>query len=153
MPQLAVDTTPASVVDELVMLFEDVLGIDGVKPTDDFFELGGDSLVAVKLVAKIRASLVDQVSLRDLFEASNPQALSSRLLAMAADTGISVSPPTISQVSKSQKVALMSQVVAIFVEVLATEEPVGFDADFFGLGGNSLDAVNAGNCGCGRRSP
>jgi len=65
---------PGTKTEEAVArLWQDVLGIERIGVNDSFFELGGDSLVATRLVAKVRAhfNVADQVfSLKDFF--ANP---------------------------------------------------------------------------------
>lgn len=39
----------------IVDLWQDVLGIDGVQTTDNFFDLGGSSLLAMQVLARIEA--------------------------------------------------------------------------------------------------
>lgn len=51
-------------------LWSDVLGISDVQPEDDFFELGGNSLVGVKLVAEVRKATGVKLPMRALFESS-----------------------------------------------------------------------------------
>lgn len=52
--------------------WREALGVHDAGPDDDFFELGGDSLVATRLVALLRADLGIAVSLLAVFE--NPTA-------------------------------------------------------------------------------
>ncbi|MFI2215222.1 amino acid adenylation domain-containing protein, partial [Streptomyces sp. NPDC020141] len=48
-------------------LFAEVLGLDRVGAEASFFDLGGDSLLAMRLIARVRAVLDTEVSIRDLF--------------------------------------------------------------------------------------
>jgi acyl carrier protein len=52
--------------------WREALGVHDAGPDDDFFALGGDSLVATRLVALLRADLGIAVSLLAVFE--NPTA-------------------------------------------------------------------------------
>jgi acyl carrier protein len=51
-------------------LWRGALGLDRVSLHDDFFEAGGNSLVAVQLLAGIRKETGERVPMRTLFEAS-----------------------------------------------------------------------------------
>ncbi|MET9255602.1 amino acid adenylation domain-containing protein [Streptomyces sp. NPDC003717] len=71
---------PASPREEaLVRLFAEVLEADGVGPDDAFFDLGGTSLLAVRLVARIREECGAELTIGSLFEAPTPAALAARL--------------------------------------------------------------------------
>ncbi|MGW5876144.1 non-ribosomal peptide synthetase [Nocardiopsis terrae] len=58
-------TTPAE--HELVRLWSEVLDSDGIGVEDDFFELGGNSLLAVKLAHRIRVELRTELPMESLF--------------------------------------------------------------------------------------
>jgi thioesterase domain-containing protein/acyl carrier protein len=60
-----------------------VLGIDRVGVDDDFFALGGDSLLAMRLIAAIKTSLGADLSVPTVFEAPTVGSLSQRLEADA----------------------------------------------------------------------
>ncbi|WP_432587792.1 amino acid adenylation domain-containing protein [Streptomyces sp. HD1123-B1] len=58
----------------LTALFREVLGVGEVGPDDDFFELGGDSIVSIQLASKARkAGLL--ISLREVFRHKTVRAL------------------------------------------------------------------------------
>lgn len=64
---------PSRDVDEVVLrLWREALGVPDAGPDDDFFELGGDSLVATRLVARLRQEFGTAVGLLAVFE--NPTA-------------------------------------------------------------------------------
>ncbi|HXP19119.1 MAG TPA: beta-ketoacyl synthase N-terminal-like domain-containing protein [Streptosporangiaceae bacterium] len=54
--------------ERLTEVFEAVLGIAGIGADDSFFELGGDSLVAVSLIARVRELYGVDIATEDLFE-------------------------------------------------------------------------------------
>merc|ERR1712227_950328 len=57
--------------------FQETLGLDSaIDRNASFFESGGDSALAVQVIGKLRESVTDQVSLRDLFEAPTVAGLS-----------------------------------------------------------------------------
>ncbi|MCZ4076318.1 non-ribosomal peptide synthase/polyketide synthase [Rhodococcus sp. H36-A4] len=72
-------------------VFEDVLGASHVGLDEDFFELGGNSLIATQLVTRVGTALGIRLGVRELFEAPTVGALASR-----AETAIeqgSAGPP------------------------------------------------------------
>ncbi|MFI9782965.1 amino acid adenylation domain-containing protein [Kitasatospora sp. NPDC051984] len=72
-------TAPRSLREELLCeLFAQVLNQPAVRADDDFFALGGHSLMAIRLVNRIRAVLGLEVAVKDLFEARTPAALAAR---------------------------------------------------------------------------
>jgi acyl carrier protein len=56
----------------VLRLWRESLGVADAGPDDDFFELGGDSLVATRLVARLRDEFGIAVPLLAIFE--NPTA-------------------------------------------------------------------------------
>ncbi|MTK33591.1 amino acid adenylation domain-containing protein, partial [Nocardia seriolae] len=69
---------PASPVEEIVAgVFAEVLGVERVGADDDFFALGGDSIVSIQVVSKARARGV-VFGPRDVFEQRTPARLAGR---------------------------------------------------------------------------
>jgi len=72
--------------DQLCRLWADVLGLAAVDPDDNFFAIGGHSLKAVQVVARIRDHFVCDLSLREFFASPTIAAL-ARLLDQRRDQG------------------------------------------------------------------
>ncbi|RDI46227.1 amino acid adenylation domain-containing protein [Nocardia mexicana] len=72
----AVYRAPSTPIEEIVAgTFAEVLGKERVGVDDDFFALGGNSLLATQVAARIGAALDSRVSVRSLFEAPTVAAL------------------------------------------------------------------------------
>jgi pristinamycin I synthase-3/4 len=63
----------------IASLFQELLQIDDVGADDGFFDLGGNSLLATRLIARLRSELVVELPIRAVFEAPSPAALAQRL--------------------------------------------------------------------------
>jgi amino acid adenylation domain-containing protein len=71
---------PASPVEEILAdIYARVLGIEGVSVDESFFDLGGDSLLAMRVVAGIKTSLDTQVPVRAVFDAPSVRQLALRI--------------------------------------------------------------------------
>ncbi|MFG2043709.1 amino acid adenylation domain-containing protein [Dactylosporangium sp. NPDC048998] len=70
---------------QLAKLVQDVLGVSGVGPDDDFFELGGDSLRALRLVSRIEAEFGCEVGADLLFEHPTVRAMADLVAVLRGD--------------------------------------------------------------------
>jgi amino acid adenylation domain-containing protein len=83
---------PADAVEEILAgIYAQVLGIERVGVDESFFDLGGDSLSAMRLITAVNANLDTDLSVRILFEVSTVRSLSQRLQA-ATTSGQEVVP-------------------------------------------------------------
>jgi hypothetical protein len=61
---------PRTPIEEIVAaVCADLLGLPRVSANDNFFALGGNSLIATRLVARINAAVGDRIGIRDVFDA------------------------------------------------------------------------------------
>ncbi|TDO09244.1 non-ribosomal peptide synthase protein (TIGR01720 family)/amino acid adenylation domain-containing protein [Mycobacterium sp. BK086] len=71
---------PATAVEEiLVGIYARILGLSRVGVDDSFFDLGGDSLSAMRLIAAVNTGLNTHLSVRTLFEAPSVAQLAPRI--------------------------------------------------------------------------
>ena len=77
---------PANTIEEILAgIYAQVLGIERVGVDDSFFDLGGDSLSAMRLIAAINKSLDAHLTVRTLFDAPSVSSLSQQLGRHASD--------------------------------------------------------------------
>ncbi|WP_406233444.1 amino acid adenylation domain-containing protein [Nocardia sp. NBC_01009] len=71
---------PSTPIEEIVArVFGEVLGVERVGADDDFFILGGNSLIATQVASRLGTALDTRVPVRMLFEASTVAALAARV--------------------------------------------------------------------------
>ncbi|GGM17167.1 non-ribosomal peptide synthetase [Streptomyces fumigatiscleroticus] len=88
----------------LAAIWADVLGVDAVGVTDDFFDLGGDSILAARTLTRIREALGARLSLRDVFTARTVAALAP----LAAEPSAAEPPDPIPAAPRGKPVPLSS---------------------------------------------
>jgi non-ribosomal peptide synthetase component E (peptide arylation enzyme) len=70
-PVIADDSAPRTAVEEVVAsMWEDVLGLDTLGVNERFVDVGGDSILATRLIARVRQMLDIELSIIDFFEAA-----------------------------------------------------------------------------------
>ena len=67
-PKLDTGFVPPETIGEKVVtaVFEEKIGVDGIGMTDDFFALGGDSLIAGQIISEINMIFQISIGLADL---------------------------------------------------------------------------------------
>ncbi|WP_199443117.1 non-ribosomal peptide synthase/polyketide synthase [Umezawaea beigongshangensis] len=93
-PESAEHVPPRTPVErELVAVWADVLGLDRVGLDDDFFELGGDSILSMRIASRVREALGVDVSPRTLFTHPTPGGFAAALPTGRATTpGVTAVP-------------------------------------------------------------
>lgn len=86
------DTARQSIENQIVSLFCDMLHQSDVKKTDNFLHLGGHSLTAAQLLARVRAIFGVNVSLRAFFADPTPAGLAMALRTGRTEGGTEVAP-------------------------------------------------------------
>lgn len=109
----------------LARLWASVLGRDAVGADDNFFALGGDSILGLQLVAQARQAGL-ALTPKLLFAHPTPSALAAALRACAAPADASA--------------AIEQTLRTLWREILQRDE-IDRDADFFALGGDSILAL------------
>ena len=95
--QNAAKPAPANGTQErLLQIWRDVLGIEGIGISDNFFRLGGDSILSIRIVSRMLQAGFD-VGPNDIFEAPTIEALSARARKSQA------APPTAPAPSKEER--------------------------------------------------
>ncbi|WP_261877050.1 phosphopantetheine-binding protein, partial [Mycobacterium marinum] len=78
---------PQGPVEEvLASLYAQILGSDRVSAADSFFDLGGDSLSAMRLIAAANTTLHAGLRVADVFEAPTITALAHRIATTTTTT-------------------------------------------------------------------
>ncbi len=84
---------PATPAEEIVAgVFAELLGMARVGADDDYFALGGNSLLATRAIARINEALDAQLAIRDLFETPTVSALAARI---GGTSGAAARPPLV----------------------------------------------------------
>lgn len=89
---------PSSAVEKRIAgIVEELLGVRSVGVDDNFFLLGGHSLLGTQLVLRVRDAFGAELTLRDLFEAQTIENLAARVEEMVIDMVASMSEEELQQ--------------------------------------------------------
>src|SRR5438046_1693013 len=77
-------------VTELTRIWQDLLGVESISPDQNYFDLGGDSILAVQLFAQIEKVFQIKLPVATLFEAPTIEVLAQILQREAPASGWSL---------------------------------------------------------------
>lgn len=120
--------TDLSLEDQVIDIFKNRLGLSDIEKSDNFFNLGGDSILAIQVVSDARKFGIP-VGVSDLFKLGTPQKIASRL-----------GKPTIQNNSEHQSSESLSKILSTWENVLG-QSYVSEDDNFFNSGGDSILAI------------
>ncbi|MDY6811192.1 MAG: amino acid adenylation domain-containing protein, partial [Actinomycetota bacterium] len=119
LPEPVIETASEYVAPEteaqesVARVFAEVLGVDRVGATDSFFEVGGNSLSATRVAARVADVFGVDVSVRDVFEAPTVRALAAavagREAGLAPVTAVSPRPDRIPVSFAQQRMWFINQ--------------------------------------------
>jgi len=72
----------------LAAIWAQVLGVERVGVEDSFFEIGGDSLLAIQLISRVRDALRVELPMRELFNAMTVAAMARLVVAKETTPGL-----------------------------------------------------------------
>lgn len=108
----------------LAGLFAELLGHARVGADDSFFDLGGHSLVAARLVAAIRSECGVELAIRELFERPTVARLAGRIDDLARGTAPAPRPPLIATTADGPRPVSASQLRSWFAYRIEGPSPV-----------------------------
>ncbi|MFD7614232.1 amino acid adenylation domain-containing protein, partial [Streptomyces sp. NPDC059828] len=117
---------------EIVAMLAEVLSRSEVDPDDNFFEIGGHSLLAIRLLAQIKQRYEVDLALNELFNDPTARAVAEQIAERRGTEATTAVP--------DPAAGLQAEIVAMLAEVLSRTE-VDPDDNFFEIGGHSLLAI------------
>jgi amino acid adenylation domain-containing protein len=88
------DECPASPIErQLITICREILNLDQVRSRDNFFDLGGNSLLALRLVSRIRTDFQVELPLVDLFTSPDLAGFADRIVELQASSTGPALPP------------------------------------------------------------
>lgn len=80
--------TGATPLERIGAIWEELLGVSGVGADDNFFDLGGHSLIAIRLMSRLQRELGVRLQLTDIFEAPSLGALAEMVAPLMPATEV-----------------------------------------------------------------
>ncbi|WP_417586782.1 SDR family NAD(P)-dependent oxidoreductase [Pararhodobacter oceanensis] len=136
----------------LVGIWEDLLGVEGIGVEDSFFDLGGHSLIAVRLFARVKKTWAVDFPISVLFEAPTVEKIAARVAQVAGISETGDAPAAVAPVRRFEYLVPMHEgeggvktpfflVAGMFGNVLNLRQLaqlLGADRPFYGLQARGL---------------
>ncbi|GJL56403.1 MAG: hypothetical protein NPIRA02_35350 [Nitrospirales bacterium] len=107
----------------ILAIWHELFGIARIGPHDSFFELGGESLLAVQLLSHVRTAFNVELSLADFFKTPTVSGLSQYIRAAQGESARAVMPPLRPRASLTQIPLSFAQERLWFVDQLEEGSP------------------------------
>ncbi|HEX5874785.1 MAG TPA: MupA/Atu3671 family FMN-dependent luciferase-like monooxygenase, partial [Pyrinomonadaceae bacterium] len=131
----AAPVTQTEVESTVVDIWRELFGIENIRPEDNFFDHGGNSLIALQLVAQLRTSFKIDLPLRVVFESQTATALAARIFEMITQEQEMAELDTLLREIESEQLQLEPTTVAPATSYEAPVEHtpgnIGFSLYFF----------------------
>jgi thioesterase domain-containing protein/acyl carrier protein len=127
---------------KLLRIWQEQLGVEGITPDQNFFDLGGDSSVAVRMFAEIEKVFGVKLPLATLYDAPTAAELAQIISGEAASTGWS---PLVAIQTRGSRPPLFCMHGAGGTVLMYRElsRRLGEDQPFYGLQAQGLDGSSA----------
>jgi phthiocerol/phenolphthiocerol synthesis type-I polyketide synthase E len=74
----------SAIADDVIEFWREALGLDEIGPDDDFFELGGNSVAAIRLLPLLDERFAVKADVLLIFDYPTPRELATRLVALGS---------------------------------------------------------------------
>lgn len=75
--------TESPIQDRIIRIWSEILGEDDIAPDDDFFDLGGSSIAAIRIIPRISEEFGVEAEIGLLFDNPTPAELSDAILTLS----------------------------------------------------------------------
>ncbi|MCZ2147232.1 MAG: alpha/beta fold hydrolase [Bryobacterales bacterium] len=134
-------TAVNAAVEQLTRIWESILGIDSIQPDQDYFDLGGDSSLAVQMFAQIEKLFRVKLPLATLYEAPTISGLARILSGETASSGWSPLVPIQPEGSRPPFFCFHGAGGNV-LNYQKLSEHLGPDQPFYGLQSPGLDGAS-----------
>ncbi|KUM99129.1 phosphopantetheine-containing protein [Streptomyces yokosukanensis] len=74
----------ASTIEQVAAIYRRVLDTDAVQAESDFFDLGGDSLLATRVISAIARDLGPELTITDFLKSPTPRSVAELIASLTA---------------------------------------------------------------------